>query len=303
MRLPQHTPVLARPGEHGEVEVQVGLEPLAILAGLTLEERAFVASLEGGRAVTPAQRRRFAAVVGQLSDAGAWWEPASPPPVVALCGCGAVGLAIAAALGAAGCGVELDDPAPVAVEPAGTYGPDAEGTCAAAAAHRLRGLGVRARIGVATAACTVLVSAAAPDPRAVRAVMDAGRPHVLVCADSRGAWVSHVVRTGLTACARCRDLALAAADPCWPYVALQLAGSGLASRRPSAPGFALPVLAGIVASRVGAWLWSGDAGVAQSVSPWGEIIDSPLAPQRACGCGAAGPVGDEVAARRARFSR
>ncbi len=300
MRLPPHCPVLARPGADGAIDIQVGLASPMVIPGLGLAEREFVASLEGGRVIPPAQARRFARVVTLLADAGAFEVRRSPTPAarVALHGCGEAGMAIAAALHAGPFDVSLYDDAPLAAEPVGTYALSASGTCAVAAATTLAERGMPVRIGGGGEGLVVNVYTGAPDPALVSECVLAGVPHVLVACDGVAVWVSHVIVPGLTACVRCRDIGLTRRDAAWPSLALQLGGCGLPARRPVAPRLSLVAVAARVSARVAGWLERGDPGEAELIAGDGSLVPAPLTPERACGCGAAGPVGDEVAARR-----
>lgn len=308
MHLPPHVPVLAVPAAGGGIAVHVGLASPVVLTGLGLDERAFVASLEGGRPILPSQARRFARVISQLQVGGALATATDTAAgvvagAVAVHGAGALGIEVAAALHTAGMSVALHDDAPVAVEPRDTYRDVGEvyGTCAGAAAHSLARRGVSVRIGGEAADLDVVIFTGAPDPALVSQWMRADRAHILVACDGESVVVSHVVVPGLSACARCRDIALTRADPAWPYLAMQLAGSRLATRRPVAPRLALLAAAVRIAARAAEWWQTGEPGVTEIVGADGHVCVEPLPPERSCGCGAAGGTGDEVAARRARM--
>lgn len=302
MRLDPHSPVLARPGPTGGLDVQIGLAHPVVLAGLGLDERAFVASLEGGRPVPSAQARRFTRVIAMLTDAGAWERRVERAlPSVAVHGCGPVGMAVAAALAGAGYDVALEDTAPVGVEPVGTFARHAVGTCAGAAAATLSERGIATRLARGDEELAVIVCTGAPDPRTVMRLVLAEVPHVLVVCDGVGVWVSHVTVPGVTACARCRDLALTREDAAWPRLSLQLGGGQGATRRPVAPRLSLGMAAAHAAARIAQWAERGDAGIAARIAADGSTVAAPLAQEPACGCGASGPEGDEVAARRARW--
>jgi len=304
MRLPPHSPVLARPGAQGGIDIQVGLASPVVLEGLGLDERTFVASLEGGRAVPPVQARRFPRVIAQLTNAGAWAQPSPPVTAsVAVHGCGGLGMEIAGVLTSAGFAVAMHDDARVAVEPAGTYAASADGTCAGAAAATLSERGATVRVGGGGESVVVIVCTGAPDPALVSACVLTDVPHALVVCDGAGVWVSHLMVPGASACARCRDIVLTRADTAWPAVSLQLGGCQLATRRPAAPRIALPTAAARVTARVAGWVERADVGVAEHIAADGELIQVPLEPQPECGCGASGPVGDDVAAQRARWRR
>jgi hypothetical protein len=302
MRLPPTSPVLARPGSEG-ISLQIGIARPVVLSGLGVRERAFVASLEGGRPVSPAEARRFARVVSLLTDGAAWARESRPQLAadVAVHGAGALGMEIAAALGQIGLDVALRDEAAVGVEPEGTYLTTGSRTCAGAAAAVLATRGVSVRVGGGGEQLGVGVGFGVPDPLQTAAWMRDDIPHVLVICDEETVWISHVVVPGSMACARCRDLHLTGADSAWPLIALQLGGACLASRRPVASSLARIVVAARIAHLVSRWIDDGDAGVAERIGKDGSVATEPFAAHRACGCGAYGPAGNEIAARRAAW--
>ena len=298
MRLNPNAAVLARPGG----ALQIGLAAPVVVSGLDGPERAFVASLEGGRSATQVETQRFAGAMRALTAAGA---DAGPPPSVAaqtvrVIGAGSVGLAVAKCVARSGVArISLVDPAPCGAEPTGTYPEGTSGTCAAAAAAALAPLVPRADLDAHTPAdLTVVVTAGAVDAVIARDLLAGGSKHLVVACDESGAWVSHIVVPGVTACSRCRDLALARADSAWPLLALQCA-----ARRPRLGAIARAGVAAAVASRAVAFLATGATGSAGRVDREGRVADEPLWAEPGCGCGAAGPVGDEVAARRAVMPR
>jgi len=286
MQLHPRAPVLARRGG----AVQVGLTSPAVLRGLGSAERAFLASLEGGRPVSPIQARRFSRLVSRLTNAGAWWDaPVETPPfTVAVHGCGRLGMAIAAALADAGCDVALVDDASQAVEEAGLF-PAASGevpaTCAGGAAGALAARGVRVRVG-GSAALAVVTCLGSPDPTVVAELMRTDTPHVLVVCGESDAWVSHMIVPGVSACSRCRDLALSRDDDEWPLVSLQLSSPGQTGRRPFASDAARPVIAGLVCAAVGRWRGAGAIGAGYRVNDSGAFWPEPIAADPQCGCGA-----------------
>ena len=297
MRLNPHSPVLARGGG----AVQVGLAAPAVLRGLGSEERAFVASLEGGRPVSAAQARRFSRVITRLTNAGAWWEPpAVACASVAVHGCGRLGMAIAAALADSGLGVTLHDDAPSGAEEAGLY-VQHEGTCAGAAAATLALRGLRPRVGGAGESVAVVTCVGSPDPVLVARLLRTDTPHIVVACTESEAWISHVVVPGTSPCLRCRDLALSRADPEWPLVALQLSGPSQRGRRPRTSDTARPVIAGMVCALVGGWLHAGDPGNAMVVGDDGRMRVSEVLADPACGCGAAAGAVDRFAVERAQL--
>jgi hypothetical protein len=238
--------------------VQVGLTSPVLLARLTRAEREFVASLEGGRRPTEAESHRFPAVLSALRRRGAWQETA----------------------------------------PAGRIAVDGDARIAVAVAKLLAALGFYTAPDPGAPTCAVLAGVGAIDPALTRPRMATSEPHIAVIALDAGAWISHVIVPGASACCRCRDVALSSADSAWPALAAQCLA------RPSQlSSLASGVVAARAAARVDAWVREGDVGIAESISEAGAIIDAPLMPSPECGCGAAGPVGDELAARRARMPR
>jgi len=294
MRLPAHSPVLARPGAKGGIDMQVGLASPIVLSGLAFDEREFLATLEGGRRVTPTQARRFTRVVTRLTNAGAWDRPITPTPslTVAIHGAGALGMDVAAALHRTGLGVALKDQAPMRAEPLGTYATTASGTCAGAAIASLAARGVPAHLASGGEGAAVVLCTGAPDPLAITHLMRAGTPHVLVVCDEATAWVSHVIVPGDTACSRCRDIALTRADPVWPLLAMQLGGCGVASRRPAVDALVGAQAAARVAARLAAWAerggtGGGGTGSGERIGAHGVLTPEPIAAEPECGCGAA----------------
>ena len=303
--MPDNCPVLALPSTGDGTDLRVGLARPVVLRGLGQRERAFVMSLEGGGPVAPAQARRFARVVSLLTAGGAWAERPRPPraAAVAVHGAGALGIEIATLLANDGCDVALHDAAPARMEPIGTFAQDSVGTCAGAAATTLASRGVAVRLAGGGESLGVAVCMGSPDPVVVSAWMRTDVPHVLAVCDGESVWVSHVMAPGTSACSRCRDLTLARSDPEWPSVVMQLGGATLATRRPIAPRLSLPTAAARVAARIATWLDAGEVGCAEHVDSLGRITAQPLEPVVDCGCGAAGAVGDELAARRAAWGR
>jgi len=163
-------------------------------------------------------------------------------------------------------------------------------------------MGVRVRREPGDGSLTVIAGLATADPALTTALMAASTPHIAILADDAGAWVSHVIQPGLTACARCRDVARTRANHDWPLVAMQCV-----RRTPRLNPLAESVTVARAAARALAWLDAegagreGAGGEGERVDALGAVTSEPLLPEPACGCGAAGAVGDEVAARRARW--
>lgn len=278
VRLEPWAPVLVRPARDGAAagasdrgyDIQIGLATAVVLPGLALDERQFVSSLEGGRRVTDAETRRFPRTLALLAGAGVLHDDDTPaagtpsPGAIALAGRSPLDRLIAGCCEAAGLSVHMTAQAP---------------------AH----------------AVEVIAFVGAPDARDAERVIRNRIAHILVAYDELGAWVSHVVLAGASACSRCRDIALTRADAAWPYLAAQLSGPRNSVQMAAPPLLAAPTAAVRVAARALAWATGGDFGGGECVWPDARVTAAPLAPEAECGCGAAGAVGDEVAARRARL--
>lgn len=107
-----------------------------------------------------------------------------------------------------------------------------------------------------------------------------GGPHVALLADEAGVSVQPVA-PGRSACLRCRDLELAAADPAWPLLARQCE--------------ALPAtVTSVDAAAAGALATASVAALLAGSVPDGWRVEAGLPRRRsqraaaACGCGAAG---------------
>lgn len=254
MRIPPAVPVLALPGG----VVRLGVARPLDAPGLGAQERAFLATLEGGREITASDRRRMQAALAAIE--GALEETAQEPALrIAVVGPGALPAVVARCLTSAGGSL----------------------------------VGAEAMPQVA-----VVVALASPDASAVAPLLWSGVPHVVVATDEDGAWVSHVVDPGTTACSRCRDVARTREDPAWPSVVLQCA-----TRVPVVSPVVAHAAAALVTARVLDHARSGAVGTGLRVRADGTSTPAPCVPEAACGCGAAGPIGDEVAARRARMPR
>ena len=301
MRLRHGTRVLDR----GDGTVQVGLRSPVVFSGLSAEQRRFVEKLESAKWVTPRSRAPFEDIVSRLEDAGALARPPVEHRTVALNDAGPLGVNVGVALARSGWAVRFEDAAPASASPPHTYPPGAlASTRQAAAADAVSRLvpGADVRVGAARADAWVLISHGAPALDAALALMSSDTPHLFVVTDELGATVGPFALPGEGACGLCDGLARAAADPAWPLLSLQL-------RAPSiAPATAEPdvtaLVAGLVCGALGAWR-TGDLR-AWINGIWGLTTDAPPVfrtrdPDAECGCGAAAPVGDELAARRAKF--
>ncbi|NTV38733.1 MAG: hypothetical protein HGA51_02070 [Demequinaceae bacterium] len=301
MRLRQGSRVLDR----GDGTVQVGLRSPIVLSGLSVEQRRFVERLETARWITPRSSARFADIVSRLDDAGLLAHTPIESRSVALNDAGPLGVNVGVALARAGWAVRFEDDAPASASPPHTYAPGTLATTRQSAAADAVGRlvpGADVRVGAALSDAWVLISHGAPALDAALALMSMDTAHVFVVTDEFGATVGPFTVPGDGACGLCDGLARAAADPAWPRLSLQLRAPSV-SPPTTGPGVTASV-AGLVCGALGAWR-AGDAR-AWVNGVWTLTEDAPpasraLAPDAECGCGAAAPVGDELAARRAKF--
>ena len=302
MRLRDGVRVLDR----GDGTLQVGVRVGVVLPGLTAAQRRFVERLEGGREVTQTERRTHAGLISLLDEAGLFAAPAQRAASVAIDDGGPVGIAVGAALARAGWAVRYTDSGIAAGSPPHTYPPDAvASTRQAAAAATVEGMvhGADVRVGAFGIDVWVLVSSGAANLAAAVPHMAADVPHLFVVADEDGVVVGPLVLPGEGACGTCAGLARVARDPSWPTLALQL-GAGPATPARAEPDVTAQA-AGLVTGALQAWRrgdanpWLNRVWVLTASAP--PMVQAALA-EPTCGCGAAGPVGDELAARRARFN-
>jgi hypothetical protein len=310
MRLIPGTRVLMR----GDGSLQVGVRDPVILSDVGADERRFLERLDTVARVSSADHVRFSAVLERLVAAGlVETEPgraAEPPLRAAINDGGPIGCGIALALARAGWAVAMDDVGRAVQTPRGTYDPGSLAvTRQAAAADTIRRIlpDAEVRAGQARSDIAVIVAHGAPLIEAAVPLMARDVPHVYVTTDERGALVGPLVVPGRSACGTCVGLARTLSDPAWPLLSLQLtAGHTLPLSTPDVAAQA----AALVVGALGWWLASRNA---QETAPrswlntvWTLDRDTPPSASAApahpdCGCGAAGPVGDELAARRARM--
>ncbi|WP_284328588.1 hypothetical protein [Demequina litorisediminis] len=139
----------------------------------------------------------------------------------------------------------------------------------------------------------VLIGVGVTPPVAHR-LMACDRTHLVVTTDDAGLTVGPLVVPGEGACGTCADLAKVDADPDHAWLAAQCS-----TRAPLMADAPLAVAAMLAAH---ACVTSGvPAGMAWRVPLVGEITRADVTAHPACGCGAAGPVGDVEAAERARW--
>ncbi len=261
--------------------------------------------LETVRSVNRRESAAFGELVSRLEGAGLLADPPAEARTVAVNDGGPLGVSIGVALARAGWAVHFEDPGPALASPALTY---AAGTLAttrqSAAADTVARFvpGADARVGASRADAWVLVSHGAPAIDEAVALMASDTPHLFVVTDERGAVVGPFAIPGASACGLCDGLARASVDPEWPYLTVQLRAPTVAP--PLADADVAASIAGVVCGALSSWR-AGDAR-AWLDSAWHVTTQAPPAarsvpPHPDCGCGAAAPVGDEVAARRVRF--
>lgn len=290
------TVVVAR----GPGVVQIGTVTPLVLTGVTPAQLRVIETLAAGRDVSPARRAAHADLVRRVeTHLGA---PARdlPPASATVDDGGAVGLAIAAALAGLGWEVDITDGGPCAGLGVYDGGGGAATTRAGAASHTLRRRlpGARLSIGRATGDVAVLVSRGLPAVARSVPLMARETPHLFVVTDEAGAVVGPLVVPGVGPCGTCLGLAASEADPLWPHLADQCTVAHGPARATAAVAAAV---AGTVAAACQAWRagapepWLGARWrLSDTQPPTREAV----AAAAACGCGAAGDVGDEVSARR-----
>lgn len=299
-----------RPGsrvlDRGDGSVQVGVRSPLVLTRLTAEERRFVERLETSQGLTAKTGAKFGSIVAALADADLLAASPAPSRTVAINDGGPLGVGIGTAMARAGWAVRFQDDGPASASPPHTYASGAltatRQTAAADAVARSVP-GADARAGVSHADAWVLTSHGASAIDAAARLMASDTPHVFVVTDERGAVVGPVVVPGESACGLCDGLSRVAEDPAWPILALQLRAPSVLPPRAAADVTAS--VAGLVCGALGAWR-AGGAGPWLDRS-WAFTEDAPpvsrgIVSDPDCGCGAAGEVGDEVAARRSRFT-
>lgn len=303
MRLRRGTRVLDR----GDGTLQVGLRAPVLLASLTPEQRLFIERLETANVITPHEGSRFAPLVRALDDAGLLTPARATEPhrTAALNDAGPVGVSVATALARAGWAIRLVDEGPAAASPPHTYASGGlSSTRQAATADTIARLvpGADVRVGAPRADAWVLVSHGAAALDLAMGLMASDTPHLFVVTDELGAEVGPLVIPGAGACGMCAAYERSTADPAWPLLSLQLRAPAVAP--PHSPPDVVASVSGLACGALGAWR-AGDARAWLNRS-WIVTADAPpvsrwLPPTSDCGCGAAGRVGDEVAARRARY--
>jgi hypothetical protein len=285
-----------------------------VLSDLSTDERRFLERLDTVNSVSRVDQARYGAALERLAEAGLVEQDSvrviETPPRAAINDGGPIGFGIALALARAGWAIAIDDGGRAVQAPRGTYDPGSlAATRQAAAADTIRRMLPEADVcaGQARSEVAVIVAHGAPLIEAAVPLMARDVPHVYVTTDERGAQVGPVVLPGRGACGTCVGLARTLADPEWPLLSLQLtAGRTLPASTPD-------VAAQAVALVVGALGWWRTARTAkeEAARVWLDTVwtlnrnappsASAAPPHPDCGCGAAGPVGDELAARRARM--
>lgn len=301
MRLRHGSRVLDR----GDGAIQVGVRAGATFTGLSTEQKRFVERLETATSVTARSRNRFGDIISRLEEADLFAPPPAAHRIAALNDAGPLGVSVGIALARAGWAICFIDDAPASASPAHTYahGNLSSTRQSAGADAVVRAVpSAEARVGISRADVWVLISHGAPAMEEALALMSSDTPHVFVVTDERGATVGPFTVPGEGPCGLCDGLARTQADPAWPNLALQLRTPSIAP--PSADPGVTASITGLVCGALDAWR-AGDArawfGNVWSLTEKSPPVSTMLAADVDCGCGAAAPVGDELAARRARF--
>ncbi len=306
MRLRPGVPVLRR----GDGCLQIGLRRPLVLSDLDGDEARFLEGLEGRAVpVSAREQRDFRRVLGILErathllasqNAGASalerssvrWRGADAVVAEAARTVALAGVTTMSAVDERRCG------------PYDPYASSSRGlTRSDALARAVRETGVDVRwISLETTAdLEVVRSHGGPDLVVSRLLLSRDVPHLLVVSDEDGISVGPLVRPGVTACAGCCAMHRTDADSHWPLLALQVGDP----RRDAAARYPAECssLAGTLAAREVVSYLRGDP---RDAGTWavplrGEPAWERMSPHPACGCGAAGGVGDETAAARARM--
>ena len=299
MRLKPGVMVLLREPGH----VQIGLSPPLGLPGLTREESAFLAALEGRRvAISSVERQRFDCLLSTLAHHGLLErdrpESHLAGALVRVRGADAITAAVASGLARAGLGA-LSPIDRTRLQEGGFFGTGAAGlTGGQAMARAVRDThpGVRLAGAEERATLELLGAHGAADFATQRRLTALDVPHLSIVTDEAGVDIGPLVVPGVTACETCLGIAQTERDPWWPRIALQLGDTRRRAALVVPPDVAL-VAAGL-ALREALRFLGGDA---PSGVRWRVCFDrSPAnatvhAPHPDCGCGAAGPQGESAA--------
>lgn len=275
MHLNPAAPVLALPG----TGLQVGWDAPLVLTTTTPGEARFLRSLEGGRRVGAAERRKHADLLRRLAAHGLLAnddEPRPDSPCVRIHGAGALGTETAVAVARAGLALTVVDQ-DRARAGAAPHLPDPD--CGAVAHARVREAVPTAQLrgAHADAALDVLISSGPAVARA-RALLSANQPHLLVECSEASVRVGPLVVPGTTACATCLGLTETESRGDWPVLALQSD-----SRRPRVDPVAATIAGALAAHEVIAFL-AGRAATTWRVSTGGVTTLAPTAPHPDCRC-------------------
>jgi bacteriocin biosynthesis cyclodehydratase domain-containing protein len=277
----------------------VGIAAPAILEGLSSQQAAYVASLEGAPR-TPGGTTTSADLSQRLADLGllAPPDPELTPAVICVMGADDLGASIGRCVAQAGMGtVIFDDPTP------GTTAAAARGagtTRAQAAARDINAVAPRTARAAdlvgsyGGADITVAVAHGALSTTAVHDLMVTDQPHLPVVSDEAGITVGPLVTPGTGPCLICLGIRRAESDPTWPLVAIQCNGA----RTSYAPAPVRSIAAGVAAAAVSRYLADGRADARQwriENGPSGPSLTTTIvAPHPACGCGDSLVLGDNL---------
>ena len=285
-------------------ETHVGLAPGIVVKGLSEAQRHALESCESQGHISPSRQTLLGESLIALT-AGGLIE--TTPPIsgsISVDDAGPLGLWIARVFVAMGWDVSMADSRDSSTAPRGTYtahhGSTRQASAQATLLQESRPDHGRVRLGHGPQHIAVLVNHGMAALDAAIPLMASDTPHIFVTTDEVGVTVGPFVAPGLGACGMCWERSRAWQRCDVTAYAVQLLGS--ARRLPYASPAHAAIGAGVLAS------------IAASVPQrWTEVTNTvwrvegtsvtvvPFEADRHCGCGAAGGIGDDLAARRAAF--
>jgi hypothetical protein len=294
MRLRSGAPILIREPGH----TQVGLARPLAFSGLTADEAAFLASLEGRRvALSRTERERFGPIVAAL-EAHGLLEAAHPRPgrtvLVRLHGVDPITTALGIGLALGGVSaLSIIDRRSARWSPGGHLGMGFSDATSLTRFVKDANPIVRIAGPDERASLEVLRAHGASDIGHARDLTARDIPHLDIVSDEEGVNVGPLIAPGLTPCETCLGIARTERDPWWPRLALQL-GDPRRDGGLRMPPEAVLLTAGIALREILGFLRGGAPLSRRWRIPFeGEALDvEDCVAHPACGCGAAHPESD-----------